>query len=68
MKSKIQTSKNNNNMEAKSKSKNIIIDTISDILVDSLDSSGLESVREALFQNIGKLNSVKHRTLNLTSG
>lgn len=58
MKSKIQTSKNNNNMEAKSNSKNIIIDTISDILVDSLDSSGLESVREALFQNIGKLNSV----------
>ena len=57
MKSKIQTSKNNN-METKSNSKNILIDTISNILVDSLDSSGLESVREALFQNIGKLNSV----------
>ena len=58
MKSKIQTSKNNNNMEAKSNSKNTLIDTISDILVDSLDSSGLESVRQALFENIGKLNSV----------
>jgi hypothetical protein len=58
MKSKIQTSKNNNNMEVHSNSKNILIDTISDILVDSLDSSGLETVRQALFENIGKINSV----------
>lgn len=58
MKSKIQKSRNNNNMEAKPKNKNILIDTISDILVDSINSSDLESVREALFQNISKLNSV----------
>jgi len=58
MKSKIQTSKNNNNMESKFNSKNTLIDTISDILVDSVDSSVLESIRQALFENIGKLNSV----------